>query len=139
MEQSNEIKELLLHFYEAFSTGDVTLFERISSRQEGILSIGTDPNEWWGDYATLSRVAKAQLQEMRDAGITIVPGEPQAYREGSVGWAADRPTFRLPDGTALPFRLTAVFHQENGAWKLVQSHASFGVRNEEVIGRTLPS
>jgi hypothetical protein len=33
MEASDEIKELLLRFYEAFSAGDVMLFERISSRQ----------------------------------------------------------------------------------------------------------
>ena len=80
---------------------------------------------------------QAQLQEMRAAGIELVPGEVQAYREGSVGWAADRPTFRLPDGTTLPARLTAVFHREDGAWKMVQSHASFGVRNEEAIGEEL--
>ena len=35
MEPSEEIKELLLHFYEAFSAGDVALFERISSYQAG--------------------------------------------------------------------------------------------------------
>jgi hypothetical protein len=139
MEPSNELKELLLRFYQDFSAGDVALFERISSRQAGALSIGTDPTEWWEDYATLTQVARAQLREMRAAGIRLVPGEPQAYREGSVGWAADRPTFQLPDGTAWPLRLTLVFHQEQGEWKIVQSHASFGLPNEQLLGRPLPT
>jgi hypothetical protein len=64
MEASDEIKELLLRFYEAFSAGDVMLFERISSRQAGVLNIGTDPNEWWEDYATLTQVARSQIREM---------------------------------------------------------------------------
>jgi len=33
--------------------------------------------------------------------------------------------------------MTSVFHQEDGAWKLVQSHYSIGVSNEDVVGREL--
>jgi ketosteroid isomerase-like protein len=35
-----------------------------------------------------------------------------------------------PDGTEIEFRMTAVFHNENGQWKVVQQHASVGVPNE---------
>jgi hypothetical protein len=43
-------------------------------------------------------------------------------------------SFRIPDGTEIPFRNSAVFLQEDGEWKLVHAHASIGVRNEEMFG-----
>ncbi len=61
----------------------------------------------------------------------------RAYREDMVGWVADQGTSTLPDGSEVPFRLTAVFHQENGDWKLIQEHASLGVSNEEALGEEL--
>ena len=33
--------------------------------------------------------------------------------------------------------MTTVFHQEDGAWKVVQSHASVAARNEDVVGGPL--
>ncbi len=46
--------------------------------------------------------------------------------------------FDFPDGTKIPFRLTAVFHQEDGEWKLVQSQTSVDGRNEDLMGHHLP-
>jgi len=37
------------------------------------------------------------------------------------------------DGRRVPVRLTAVLHQEDGDWKAVQSHASIGVPNEQML------
>lgn len=136
MESSAELKEVILRFYEALASGGLAALDCLLSRREGILAIGTDPKEWWADYPTLRQVFQAQMAEM-GGGVPVVAGDPQAYREGSVGWAADRPTFKLPDGTELPFRLTAVLHQEDGRWKVVQSHASIGVPNAEAVGQEL--
>jgi hypothetical protein len=38
----------------------------------------------------------------------------------------------LPDGQVVPFRLTAVFHREGQAWRMVQAHFSVGVPNERL-------
>lgn len=130
MQQSQELKDLMSRFYEAVSQGDVAFMERFISRQDDVLMIGTDPNEWWADSATITQTIKAQAQ----AGIQVVADDTQAYREGSVGWVADRLRFVLPDGTEVGFRWTAVFRQEDGEWKLVQGHASIGVPNEEAFG-----
>ena len=54
-----------------------------------------------------------------------------------MGWAAGRPTFHLPDGTELALRVTAVFRQEDGAWRCVQWHVSIGVGNEEALVQDL--
>ena len=133
MEQSPDLKDVMLRYYEAVSQGDVAFMDRILSSQREVLIIGTDPNEWWADPATINQTLRAQAQ----AGIKIVPGDLLAYREGSVGWVADRGKFVLPDGAEVPVRWTAVFRQEGGEWKLVQGHASIGVPNEEALGTDL--
>ncbi len=137
MEGSAELRALVLRLYQAMTTGDIPFMERLISHEPGVLSIGSDPNEWWSGYETILRVGKAQLQEMGGSVVRVVGADPLAYSEGSVGWVADRATFELPDGTKLPFRLTAVFHKEGGEWKLVQQHSSVGVRNEDLVGRQL--
>ena len=135
MEAAPELRDLTLRFYQALTTGDEAFIEQFVSQQPGVLNIGSDPNEWWSGYDTFMRVARVQVQELD--GVRVAHSDPQAYREGSVGWVADQAAFQLPDGTTVPFRLTAVFHQENGMWKLVQSHNSVGMLNEDVMGRHL--
>jgi hypothetical protein len=91
--------------------------------------VGTDPNEWWeGFEAFVVEAMRAQAEAM-GGGLQIIPGQLQAYREGSVGWSIDRnASFRPPDGTEIPFRNSAVFLQEDGEWKLIHTHTSIGVR-----------
>jgi len=137
MEQAPELKELYLRICEAQSSGDYSFFEQYFSRKDGVLAIGTDSTEWWAGYAAITRVFKAQLKEM--GGFQILADTPQAYRDGSIGWVAGQPTLKLPDGTEMPFRLTAVFQKEQNGWKIVQWHVSVGLPNEDLIGETLPT
>jgi hypothetical protein len=135
MQQAPELTGVVMRFYEAISRGDVAVMDQMASREPGLVFIGTDPDEWFEDVASVRRMLEAQA----GAGVTVVSGDIRAFREGSIGWIADRGMFRLADGTEVPFRLTAVFREEDGAWKLVQEHASFGVSNEEAIGEDLAS
>jgi hypothetical protein len=138
MEQSGELRDVMLGFYKALGTGDVSFFDRHFSAADEVRGIGTDPVEWWRGGATVAGVWKEQLEAM-GGSMSISPGELEAYAEGSVGWVADQATFSLPDGSQIPIRFTAVFHREDGVWKLVQSHGSIGVSNEESIGQELPT
>jgi ketosteroid isomerase-like protein len=137
MNTSDELKTLTKEGLESFASGGLDFFTRRISRQDGVLAIGTNPNEWWAGHDTIVNIFKAQSEAMQ--GMAIINVQPQAYSEGNVGWAAAEPTFRLPDGTELPFRLTVVYHKEDGDWKVVQWHASLGVANEEAIGEELPA
>ncbi len=135
MEHSDELRDLTLRFYEAAATGDLSFIDRHVSRQEGAVFIGTDPNEWWEGLVAFREAMRAQSEALEGGGLQIVSGQLQAYREGNVGWVIDRDaSFRLPDGTEIPFRNTCVFLQEDAEWKAVHLHASIGVRNEEMFG-----
>jgi adenylate cyclase len=136
MEQSDELRDLTLRFYEATTTGDLSFFDRYVSRQEEAMFLGTDPNEWWEGFEALREAMRAQSEAL--GGMQIVAGQLQAYREGGVGWVIDRDaSFRLPDGREIPFRSTLVFRREDGEWKLVHLHSSIGVSNEEMFGQDL--
>lgn len=135
MEASAELGQVLQQFYEAMGRGDIGFIERHTARQDGAVVIGTDPNEWLSGYQAVVRAVQAQTAEFGGA-VNFTPGDVQGFREGSVGWAVDRPVLNLPGG-AVPFRISAVFHQEDGVWKAVQVHASLGVANQAVIGHEL--
>lgn len=134
MEQSAELRDLTIRLYKAVETGDAATVERHLSRRPEALFIGTDPGEWWEGAEPFLQAMQAQAEAM-GGQIQLVPGQVRAYREGSVGWAIDNgPTFRLPDGKEVTGRHTLVYHQEDGEWKLVHEHASFGVPNEAALG-----
>lgn len=135
MKQSAQIKDMLVQFYDGFSRGDTAALLDLISSEPGVLTIGTDPHEWWDERDKLRRALEAQMKELGGAGL--VAGDPQGYEEGSVGWASDRPTIRMSDGTEVATRVTAVAHREGAQWKLVQTHISLGAANEEVVGKTL--
>ena len=135
MERAPELEQAMKDLYAAMGRGDGGFLRDFVSESDGVTMIATDPNEYWTDHGTITRVWAQQLDEM--GGLDIQPGELRAYRDGDVGWAADRPTIRMPDGSELPFRITAVYTRENGGWKLVQGHASIGVANEEALGQEL--
>jgi hypothetical protein len=133
MKASAELKNLYLRLLEAYNTGDERFMEDFTARQEGMLVIGTDPDEWWDNHGTFLEAVREDLKQFRDAGVHVVPGNPQAFVEGTIGWLADRPIFKLPDGSVIESRVTAVLRQQEGQWKFVQQHFSYAVRNEEVI------
>jgi len=138
MQESEEIRAVMMRYYEAISNADLEAMKRMFSRQDGVLLIGTDPNEWWPGYDKVVEIWQAQFEAM-GSGFPVKSTGLHALSAGNVGWAADRPIFVFPDGTEMPFRITTVLHKEPDGWKVVMSHASFGVSNEESLGQELPT
>ncbi len=135
MNRSTEIKDAVLRLYESVTRGDVSTIERLFSRQSGVLTIGSDPGEWWADYDTIVGAFKEQFQESGTRQIRA--SELTAFAEGTVGWSADRRTMRLPNGKEITIRETFIFHKEDAEWKIVQMHASLAVPNAELLGKEL--
>ena len=133
MQRSAELQDRVLDGFEAFSSRDTSVVDRDTSRHEGVRLIGTDPDEWFEG----EQVAEVLKQEMRDTTdiVEISTKDLDAFVEGTVGWVSGRVIWTLEDGTEIPTRWTAVFHQEDGEWKMVQAHTSVGVPNEELFGR----
>ena len=125
MRESPEARDALLRFYEAFTEatpGDMERFDRVFTRDEGLLIVGTAYHEWVD-----SRERGKQAWGME--GVGLVPGDPVAWEEGDVAWAVDKPAFAVGDMRA-PIRLSAVLLKEDGAWKIQHGHFSVGVPDE---------
>jgi ketosteroid isomerase-like protein len=133
MERSSELAAVLQSVYTAVSEGDADTLTAMLSARDGLVFIGTDPDEWFDDTATI----KAMLTAQAGAGVKVRPGAITAFEEGTVGWVASHGAFVTSDDSEVPFRLTAVFHRENGTWRLVQEHASIAVTNSDALGVTL--
>jgi hypothetical protein len=124
MIESPEIKNVILQLYEKEGSGGVLEFaERFYSRQEGLLFIGTDPDEWFMDHESIIGLYKAAA----NAGMEIQVSDLRAYSEGTVGWAADRVKVKLPNGSEVLVRHTFILHKENDEWKIVHTHISVAI------------
>ena len=124
MEESSEVRDALLVFYARRSAGDAAAFDQVISADYTI-HIGTAPGEWLQDIDRLRR-------GFSGFPLRLTAGaRPQAWAEGTIGWAADEPIMEF-DQVRIVTRLLAVFRRESGAWRLVAAHFSAGVPDEEV-------
>lgn len=130
-ERSPEIEEVLRDMLDAMVRSDVEELGRRTSRDAGVLSIGSDPNEWAEGYDEIMRLFRESTPE-GELGVHVGLEDVKAFREGGVGWAAAHGFFEM-EGRRVPVRLTAVLHQEDGDWKAIQSHASIGVPNAQML------
>lgn len=129
MQPCDELKNIVLQHYNKFHTGEQAhSIENTYSRQEGVVIISNDPKEWFDDRSSIDNFIKAGGSSQLDIEVQNLV----AYCEGSVGWTADRVTVKLPNGVGIPVRHTRIFHQEDGAWKLVHLHTSIAVPNERI-------
>lgn len=133
MERCAEVEELTRGLYEAVSRADLAWFEERLARTTPLAVVGTAPDEWWDDRATLLHALRAQMDAAGAHSVLLTAGDLRADREGDVAWIADRPALRV-GSVSVECRHTALFVREGGAWRLVQHHFSVGVPNEEVFG-----
>jgi len=136
MDKSGELRDLLSSLIETFGTprmGDA--FAGAIAAEPGVLMVGTDPAEWWGDPGELLRVVRQQSTELQGAAATVTHSE--GWAQGEVGWGAVRADVSFPDGSAAMLRVTATLVRRSGGWKIIQCHVSVGTANEEVVGKEL--
>jgi ketosteroid isomerase-like protein len=133
MERSDELAALTVELYRAVEAGDTAAVERRISRRAEALFIGTDPDEWWEGAGPFMAAMRAQADAI-GGQLRLTPGQLRAYREGEVGWVVDDgPTLRFPDGNEVRARHTLLYRREDGDWRLVHEHVSFGLPNEAVL------
>jgi hypothetical protein len=116
----------MMRFYDRLSASDIASFDSIVSADPATVVIGTAIGEIHRERASLRYGFEAE-------GMRIEPGDPVAYEEGSMGWLIDEPSFVFGDMAPVVTRLTAVFHREDEAWKMVHMHVSVGVPDDEVV------
>ncbi len=134
MEPSQELRDIILSWFRSAAAGDAAWRDRHVSRHPSLRIVGTDPDEWLdGDAAY--QFLKNEAENV-GGKVTVEVPEAEAFIEGEVGWGVARPVITLGDGSTVSPRWSAVFHREDGGWKMVQLHASIAVGNVEAFGDT---
>jgi ketosteroid isomerase-like protein len=131
MDRSPEIEQLVMEWFESASKGDPSIVDAHVSSDDRVRLIGSDPGEWFKGGPAVAAFLRGEVTNAGGA-VSFQPGEIEAFSEGTVGWAITTVAISLPDGKHVSPRWTSVFHREDGVWKFVLTHASFGVPNDEV-------
>jgi len=84
------------------------------SRQPGLLTIGTDPDEWCEGFEAASALWRVQFQELeaREIKQQVDVQELVAWREGTVGWIACQVRAAIEGRGPFLGRMTAVLREE---------------------------
>jgi hypothetical protein len=125
MKRSPEIENLMHESVAALERNDLAFIEERTSRADGVVAIGTDPDEYARDFETIMQL---MADSTPDAGpqVRISIDQIRGYEEGDIGWSDATGRFEH-GGAAVPVRITDVVRREDGIWRSVQTHASIGV------------
>ena len=116
-----------------FAARDAETLLNLYADEPGLIVIGSDPDEWWSGYATMRSILTSLIPELVALDTTVDVEHVEAFSEGTVGWLASRLVVRS-SSFSLPMRYTAVLHLDRGDWRIVHSHLSQGVDNEDAFG-----
>ena len=131
MERSDEVLTFVTGFYDLMRAGDAEGTAAIVA-DDCTVFVGTDADEWW-DTAEATRAAFREQMEA-SGGSDITAGDVQAFADGDIGWFADQPVMRMPDGASVTMRMTGVAVRTDDGWKCVQGHLSVGANvNEDLF------
>jgi ketosteroid isomerase-like protein len=135
MRRSPDIERLVRETSEAGMRGDSGPMLAATSKEPGVVMIGSDPDEWWDGHDAIVAAMRADVES---SGVSGEVDEVVAHEEGDIGWATMRGTF-VEGEARVPFRGTAVMRREDGEWRMVQAHASIGVPNDQMLNPALRS
>lgn len=131
MKPSKEIEQLGRDSIAALERSDLAFIERTTSREPGVVAIGSDPSEYATGY---ERIIDLMGQSTPGAGpqIHVRLEEIRGFEHGEVGWADGIGAFEH-DGESVEVRFTIVAVREQDGWRIVQNHASIGVPNDRIF------
>lgn len=131
MHESTELRELIIGCFHALANGDAEFFECHVICGAELRLIGATSEEWFGGiegFELLRRQAANGRGELQSAAEQV-----EAYSSGDVGWGAAVIRYSYGADQVALARETFVFHRFDRTWKLVQSHTSFAVSDEDAF------
>jgi len=141
MEPAPELVPFAQRVMKNFMAGETGAIIDAIAQQPGSLLIGTDDEEWYEGFDTISaflRVQLAESQAVADLDDTDMHFDKIiAWKEGSVGWITCHVRALMPGVGPHSGRITLVVHEEGAHWRIVQWHGSIAVTNEAVWGHSL--
>ena len=128
MQESTEVRDAVLRFYERVTAGDVDGAAATIADDAGAFVVGTERTGGGREAWLGSLEAYAEMQLRFEAGPL------RAWGSGGLGWAYDEPTVSVPDGPSLAVRHTAVLERgADGTFGFLHQHYSFAIPDDVAI------
>jgi hypothetical protein len=131
VQESTELRELIIGCFRALANGDAEFFECHVMCGAELRLIGATSEEWFGGVEGFDLLRQQAANGRGEVQATAEQVE--AYSSGDVGWGAAVIRYLYGAGQVVLARETFVFHRFDRTWKLVQSHTSFPVSAAEVF------
>lgn len=132
IEESPELVAVMRRLLEAVQAGDVSTVRSMVRPFDDLLILGSAPEEWTNGENALGLLLTqvAGTADFRYEFEKLV-----GYETGKTGWAACELTAVFDQKHRIPLRMVAVFHIEEGAWRVVLWHVSEPRPNDpEILG-----
>ncbi len=131
MQPSTELFDLISGYFRSFTTGDLDWVERHVLDDDQLRLIGTNAEEWLSgtDGFETFRHEAANATGALKATLSDI----EAFSEGGVGWGAALIRFELANGLSAQARFSVVFVSIDGTWKMVSSHTSIPLPDEDAF------
>ena len=129
--------ELLIQkMWDSFIDGDIDAFSQTMSKDEDMVTFGTDASERWDSWQELENSVALQFDafdvisvERKNKSLKISNSGNNAWFSETVDWEF------LSNGnneSVKDIRYTGVMEYRNGQWKIVQFHCSVGVAGQVI-------
>lgn len=132
IERCDELRSVVRRFMHAYASADADAAINLMLPSEHLSMVGTDGAEWYLGFDSISRIVRAQSVEVEGSQFTEL--ESHAWTTGDTGWVTARYRALFPNGYEGELRMTMILVLHRGDWRIVHSHASIAMSNEEAVG-----
>jgi ketosteroid isomerase-like protein len=130
----DELSLIIREWYYAASEGKVESFLSFFHQNESTTYIGTDPHELWYGFDQIKENVEENFR--RYGKWTVMSKNLQVHRVGDAAVFTDEVELSARYGgssIAEDARMSGILTMQNGTWKILHVHFSFGISNQELL------
>ena len=129
--------ELLIQkMWDSFIDGDIDAFSQTMSKDEDMVTFGTDASERWDSWQELENSVALQFDAFDVISVERKNKSLKISNSGNTAWFSETVDWEfLSNGnneSVKDIRYTGVMEYRNGQWKIVQFHCSVGVAGQVI-------
>ena len=132
-----ENAELLIQkMWDSFIDGDIDAFSQTMSKDEDMVTFGTDASERWDSWQELEDSVALQFDAFDVISVDRKNKSLKISNSGNTAWFSETVDWEfLSNGKTeevKDIRYTGVMEYRDGQWKIVQFHCSVGVAGQVI-------
>ena len=129
-------ESLIQKMWDSFIDGDIDAFSQTMSKDEDMVTFGTDASERWNSWQELEDSVALQFDAFDVISVDRKNKSLKISNSGNTAWFSETVDWEfLSNGKTeevKDIRYTGVMEYRDGQWKIVQFHCSVGVAGQVI-------